>query len=93
MQRKQYNCFFNNCEVVSNYVGHLGGGGGEGARPLHPSPRSALLIEQGRTVATVHLAKQECLFTTFLFAEILEWVPLHPLPGLVHSVHHILFIL
>ena len=66
MQRKQYNCFFNNCEVVSNYVGHLGGGGGgEGARPLHPSPRSALLIKQGRTVATVHLAKQECLVKLF----------------------------
>ena len=40
-------------------------GGGEGARPLHPSPRSALLIKQGRTVATVHLAKQECLVKLF----------------------------
>ena len=60
MQRKKYNCFFNNCEVVSNYVSHLGGGGGEGARPLHPSPRSGLLIKQGRTVA-----KQECLVKRF----------------------------
>ena len=36
MQRKQYNCFFNNCEVVSNYVGHLGGGGGKVHAPCTP---------------------------------------------------------
>ena len=48
-----------------NSLGHLGGGGGEGAHPLHPSPKSALLNEQVRTVATVHRDKQECLVKLF----------------------------
>ena len=66
MQRKQYNSFFLiTVKSYHNSLGHLGGGGGEGARPLHPSPKSALLNEQVRTVATVHREKQECLVKLF----------------------------